>query len=104
MEIWACWNRFKVSIFCMLSCIFFVLKSLLSESEFRSKAMEIVLDRSHASDWAYRGEGAANLVLAYSGSSSHFVCISFPVDLFFRFLVVRHVSIGNPSFLFLACV
>ncbi|KAL1823367.1 hypothetical protein ACET3Z_010145 [Daucus carota] len=34
---------------------------------------KVVLDATHAGDWTYRGEGAANLVLAYSGSSPRFV-------------------------------
>ncbi|KAE9444708.1 hypothetical protein C3L33_23394, partial [Rhododendron williamsianum] len=33
-----------------------------------------VLELKDADDWIYRGEGAANLVLAYSGSSPTFVC------------------------------
>ncbi|XP_058224763.1 inositol-pentakisphosphate 2-kinase-like isoform X4 [Rhododendron vialii] len=35
--------------------------------------MEVVLELKDADDWIYRGEGAANLVLAYSGSSPTFV-------------------------------
>ncbi|KAG5538486.1 hypothetical protein RHGRI_019160 [Rhododendron griersonianum] len=35
--------------------------------------MELVLELKDADDWIYRGEGAANLVLAYSGSSPTFV-------------------------------
>ncbi|KGN59987.1 inositol-pentakisphosphate 2-kinase isoform X2 [Cucumis sativus] len=34
--------------------------------------MEIVLDHNDAADWTYRGEGAVNLVLAYTGSSPLF--------------------------------
>lgn len=37
--------------------------------------MEIVLDQKDAADWTYRGEGAVNLVLAYTGSSPLFVCL-----------------------------
>lgn len=40
--------------------------------------MEIVLKEKDAADWVYRGEGAANLVLAYTGSSPAFVRLSFP--------------------------
>ncbi|WOH00724.1 hypothetical protein DCAR_0520098 [Daucus carota subsp. sativus] len=35
--------------------------------------MEIMLEAKDAGDWAYRGEGAANLVLAYTGSFPPFV-------------------------------
>ncbi|KAG5538483.1 hypothetical protein RHGRI_019157 [Rhododendron griersonianum] len=35
--------------------------------------MEVVLELKDADDWIYRGEGDANLVLAYSGSSPTFV-------------------------------
>lgn len=31
------------------------------------------MDQNDAADWIYRGEGAANLVLAYTGSSLAFV-------------------------------
>ncbi|KAB1227745.1 Inositol-pentakisphosphate 2-kinase [Morella rubra] len=34
---------------------------------------EVVLEQKDAADWAYRGEGAVNLVLAYTGSSPSFV-------------------------------
>ncbi|CAL1355812.1 unnamed protein product [Linum trigynum] len=34
--------------------------------------MELKLEKKDAADWVYRGEGAANLVLAYSGSSPDF--------------------------------
>ncbi|XP_060967090.1 inositol-pentakisphosphate 2-kinase [Cannabis sativa] len=35
--------------------------------------MEVVLDQEHAAQWTYRGEGAMNLVLAYSGSSPAYI-------------------------------
>lgn len=35
--------------------------------------MEVVLEAKDAGDWIYRGEGAANLVLAYTGSSPRYV-------------------------------
>nr|4AXD_A Chain A, INOSITOL-PENTAKISPHOSPHATE 2-KINASE [Arabidopsis thaliana] len=35
--------------------------------------MEMILEEKDASDWIYRGEGGANLVLAYAGSSPLFV-------------------------------
>ncbi|KAF5740786.1 inositol-pentakisphosphate 2-kinase-like isoform X1 [Tripterygium wilfordii] len=35
--------------------------------------MEVVLQEKDAADWVYRGEGGANLVLAYCGSSPAFV-------------------------------
>ncbi|KAJ7966785.1 Inositol-pentakisphosphate 2-kinase [Quillaja saponaria] len=35
--------------------------------------MEVILEQKDAADWVYRGEGAANLVLAYSGSSPAFI-------------------------------
>lgn len=34
----------------------------------------IFLQAKDAEEWAYRGEGAVNLVLAYCGSSPRFVC------------------------------
>ncbi|XP_020425159.1 inositol-pentakisphosphate 2-kinase [Prunus persica] len=34
--------------------------------------MEVILDKKDAGDWIYRGEGAANLVLGYSGSTPSF--------------------------------
>jgi hypothetical protein len=39
--------------------------------------MEVTLSEKDADDWVYRGEGAANLVLAYIGSSPAFVRSSF---------------------------
>lgn len=38
--------------------------------------MEVKLEKKDAADWVYRGEGAANLVLAYAGSSPLFVSSS----------------------------
>ncbi|KAJ8772517.1 hypothetical protein K2173_027694 [Erythroxylum novogranatense] len=35
--------------------------------------MEVKLDEKDAADWTYRGEGACNIVLAYSGSSPIFI-------------------------------
>ncbi|KAG6776502.1 hypothetical protein POTOM_020013 [Populus tomentosa] len=35
--------------------------------------MEVKLERKDAADWSYRGEGAANIVLAYAGSSPAFI-------------------------------
>ncbi|KAI4336857.1 hypothetical protein L6164_015334 [Bauhinia variegata] len=35
--------------------------------------MEVILKEKDAADWVYRGEGAANLVLAYVGSSPAFI-------------------------------
>ncbi|KAJ4964310.1 hypothetical protein NE237_024249 [Protea cynaroides] len=37
------------------------------------ESMEVVLEEKDVADWIYRGEGAANLVLAYTGSSPDFV-------------------------------
>jgi len=39
--------------------------------------MEMILEEKDASDWIYRGEGGANLVLAYAGSSPLFVSLFF---------------------------
>ncbi|KAG7020492.1 Inositol-pentakisphosphate 2-kinase [Cucurbita argyrosperma subsp. argyrosperma] len=39
----------------------------------RTHGMEIVLKEKDAVDWVYRGEGAANIVLAYTGSSPAFI-------------------------------
>jgi len=41
--------------------------------------MEVTLREKEADDWIYRGEGAANLVLAYIGSSPAFVRSSFSI-------------------------
>lgn len=41
----------------------------------------VVLDEKDAGDWVYRGEGAANIVLSYTGSSPLFV--SFFLFLFY---------------------
>jgi len=35
--------------------------------------MEVILQEEDAGKWVYRGEGAANLVLAYTGSFPTFV-------------------------------
>ncbi|XP_061350834.1 inositol-pentakisphosphate 2-kinase-like [Gastrolobium bilobum] len=35
--------------------------------------MEVILREKNAAEWVYRGEGAANLVLAYTGSSPAFI-------------------------------
>ena len=40
------------------------------------KVEKVVLERKDAADWIYRGEGAANIVLAYTGSSPAFVSSS----------------------------
>ncbi|GAB4852053.1 Inositol-pentakisphosphate 2-kinase [Ancistrocladus abbreviatus] len=54
-------------------------KSYLSSNSLRKlfvqcrRLMELILEEKDASDWTYRGEGAANLVLAYVGSSPAFV-------------------------------
>ncbi|GMI82538.1 hypothetical protein like AT1G22100 [Hibiscus trionum] len=34
---------------------------------------EVILEQKDAGDWIYRGEGAANLILAYTGSSPAFI-------------------------------
>lgn len=49
--------------------------------------MEIGLEPKDAVDWSYRGEGAVNLVLAYTGSSPSFVSL---------FIVFLHFNILNP--------
>lgn len=43
------------------------------------KWMSAILKALDAEEWTYRGEGAVNLVLAYCGSSPHFVqfCFSY---------------------------
>ncbi|XP_010254762.1 PREDICTED: inositol-pentakisphosphate 2-kinase-like isoform X2 [Nelumbo nucifera] len=42
-------------------------------SRLPTECTELVLEEKDAADWIYRGEGAANLVLAYKGSSPSFV-------------------------------
>lgn len=55
---------FVCSLFAVyLKCIFSIVPS-------DSRWMEVILGEKDAGDWIYRGEGAANLVLAYGGSSS----------------------------------
>jgi inositol-pentakisphosphate 2-kinase len=36
--------------------------------------MDGVLQAADAKDWVYKGEGAANLILSYTGSSPTMVC------------------------------
>lgn len=46
------------------------------------KWMAAILQAKDSEEWTYRGEGAVNLVLAYCGSSPHFVrfyCSHFPL-------------------------
>lgn len=50
--------------------------------------MEVTLREKEADDWVYRGEGAANLVLAYIGSCPAFVRSSI---LFLNLLIHRIV-------------
>ena len=45
----------------------------IAESKTVSWMEGLVLEEKDAGDWAYRGEGACNLVLAYTGSSLSFV-------------------------------
>ena len=45
----------------------------ITESKAVSWMEGLVLEEKDAGDWAYRGEGACNLVLAYTGSSPPFV-------------------------------
>jgi hypothetical protein len=40
------------------------------------KLRELELYKDDAEGWLYRGEGAANIVLAYQGSRPAFVCLS----------------------------
>lgn len=56
----------------------------LIEIDFHMKQMELTLTKEDAAHWVYRGEGAVNLVLAYSGSSPSYVS-------FFFFLTCNHV-------------
>jgi hypothetical protein len=58
---------------------------------------EVVLEHKDADDWVYRGEGAANLVLAYTGSSPFFVC-SFLIRIFsdsFPFFETFSINLNN---------
>lgn len=47
--------------------------------------MMVVLTDEDAIEWSYRGEGAVNLVLCYSGDSPEFVCHF----LFFSFFLMH---------------
>jgi len=50
----------------------------MSERDFLvKKQMELTLTEEDAAHWVYRGEGAANLVLSYTGSSPSYVSSSF---------------------------
>ena len=60
----------------------------ITESKAVSWMEGLVLEEKDAGDWAYRGEGACNLVLAYTGSSPSFVNkkhLKFFAQLFFYF-------------------
>ncbi|CAN6722254.1 unnamed protein product [Malus baccata var. baccata] len=57
--------------------------------------MEVVLEKKDAADWAYRGEGAANLVLAYTGSSPAFTRV--PVSREFLESVEKNVISQRPA-------
>jgi inositol-pentakisphosphate 2-kinase len=65
--------------------------------------MEVTLSEKDADDWVYRGEGAANLVLAYIGSSPAFVRSSFLspflliiiIALFWKLNFVLFLQIGK---------
>lgn len=47
------------------------------------------MEPKDAFDWSYRGEGAVNLVLAYTGSSPTFVSLfPFPISITFYLLIV----------------
>lgn len=46
----------------------------------RGSRMAVVLAGENAKEWSYRGEGAVNLVLAYSGESPSFVRSSFSLS------------------------
>lgn len=57
--------------------------------------MDVVLrDKDDASHWVYRGEGALNLVLSYTGSSPAFVCNS---HYFFAFYSMQCSAVQNYS-------
>ncbi|XP_052201541.1 inositol-pentakisphosphate 2-kinase isoform X3 [Diospyros lotus] len=56
---------------CSLFAVY--LKCIFSVVPLDSRWMEVILGEKDAGDWIYRGEGAANLVLAYGGSSSEFI-------------------------------
>ena len=70
---------------------------------------EIVLEPKDAVDWSYRGEGAVNLVLAYTGSSPSFVSLLFEsVSQNLYFIVFwdqeEVVNIDSKLFVSLFCV
>lgn len=54
--------------------------------------MEIILEEKDAGDWSYRGEGAVNLVLAYTGSSPTFVWYFYPLLIFALFIVACYFN------------
>ncbi|THG22627.1 hypothetical protein TEA_015936 [Camellia sinensis var. sinensis] len=47
--------------------------SAINNQELLFWGMAVVLEKKDAGDWVYRGEGAANIVLSYNGSSPAFV-------------------------------
>lgn len=56
----------------------------------------VILDKQDAVDWVYRGEGAANLVLAYTGSSSSFVS---NFEFYSKKLIIGNVSVMFAYFI-----
>ncbi|KAK8596701.1 hypothetical protein V6N12_065181 [Hibiscus sabdariffa] len=56
---------------------------------------KVILDQKDAVDWVYRGEGAANLVLAYNGSSPVFTRVHVTKE--FLLSVEKNVTCRRPA-------